>query len=339
MDRHIRKTKEAEHVIWTRAELVSLLKLDEQVVDRIVSSPATFYSSFSIPKANGELREIRPPNRTLRVLQRLLLREFLKRVEFRSCLHGSIRGRSAVSHARVHVGRQMVATLDVRKFFPSTTVDHVAPVIHSLGFLGQAADDLIALLTLNDQVPQGGPASSLLANLAFAKSDSRFIELCRARRLRYTRYVDDIAVSGDQDFTELKGPFIEAIQLSRYCVAAEKIQFIPRSKRQVITGLVVNDKLRPTTSFLRQLRRDIHKCLEVGANGAALQLGITPVQLKRQLSGRVAYVRSVDCVVGNELRRKLFGIDWRGVSKREIVGAPNSNPYRIAAHAVAPYPG
>lgn len=154
MDRHIRKTKEAEHVIRTRSELVSLLRFDQQIVDRIISAPATFYSSFSIPKANGELREIRPPNRSLRVLQRLLLREFLKRVEFRSCLHGGIRGRSAVSHARVHVGRRMVATLDVKKFFPSTTVSHVAPVIYALGFLGQAADDVITLLTLNDQVPK-----------------------------------------------------------------------------------------------------------------------------------------------------------------------------------------
>lgn len=317
MDGHIRPTTAANIRIGTRTELSKMLRAQASFIKSVVANPASFYSEFSIPKANGESRPIRPPRRQLRDLQRRLLLEMYRRVRVRSCLHGGICGRSAVTHARAHVGRWMVATLDIRKFFPSTTPELVAPVLAALGFMDEAAADILALVMLDGQLPQGAPTSSLLANLAFAPGDTLFIELCRLRNLRYSRYVDDIAISGADDFAELCGPFKHLINMAGYAVADEKIHFMGRHQKQVVTGLVVNDKLRPTRQYLSQLKSDIRACLDNGASLIAASEGLTVRQLKNQLTGKVAHVRHVDREIGRRLRGMLCGVDWRST----VIGA------------------
>jgi hypothetical protein len=311
MDGHIRPTSLASRTIRTRAELAALLDVPRDFIASVVADPAAFYTEFAIPKPNGELRTIRPPRRPLRNLQRRLLVELCRRVHVRSCLHGGIRDRSIVTHAQPHVAQEMVATLDIRKFFPSTNPALVIPVLVAAGFTAQALTDVLALVMLDGELPQGAPTSCLLANLSFAPGDSLFIHLCRRRRLRYSRYVDDIAISGAGNFAELRGSFVQVITSAGYAVAPDKIRFMARHERQIVTGLIVNDKLRPTPQYIRQLKGDIRTCLEHGAALIAAGDGLTVAQLKSQLTGRVAHVRHVDPETGRRLRGMLCGVDWK----------------------------
>jgi hypothetical protein len=311
MDGSIRLTAAARHAITSRQQLAEALGAAVKFIADVAASPAAYYTEFTIPKANGEPRLIRPPRRSLRTVQRSLLSLLYDRVSVRSCLHGGLPGRSTVTHAVAHVGQHLVATLDLRKFFPSTTPGHLAPMLASLGFAGEVAEDLLQLVTLDGGLPQGAPTSSLLANLAFSAGDSRFIDLCRRRRLRYSRYVDDIAISGECDFHDLRGPFIAAIRLAGYGVADEKVRFMPNGTRQVVTGLVVNDRLRPTQRFVAELRHDIRMCLDLGASCVAAVSGETVGTLKSRLTGRVAHVQHIDAHLGRELRGRLCGVNWR----------------------------
>jgi hypothetical protein len=181
----------------------------------------------------------------------------------------------------------------------------------AMGFEGAALDDVVQLVTLLGCLPEGAPTSPLLANLAFASGDESFIRTCRKRKLRYSRYVDDIAISGDCDFHDLRGPFVETIIASGYAVADEKVCFLPRSRRQIITGLVVNDRLRPTREFVSSLKQEIRLCLEKGALTVADVHGTTIRKLKNQLTGRVAHVKHIDPKLGKRLRGMLCGVDWR----------------------------
>jgi RNA-directed DNA polymerase len=311
MEVQIRTTTAASKQVSTRKELADLLGASDDLICQITASPSEFYGEFTIPKSNGDPRTIRPPHRSLRRLQRSIMDALLARVSLRSCLHGGIKRHSIVSHARPHIGQKLVATLDIKRFFPSTSTSHLEPVLSHLGFCGEAICDLLQLVTLNNELPQGGPSSSLLANLAFSQGDSRFIALCRKRRLSYSRYVDDIAISGQCDFKDLKGPFCDAIRDAGYDIADSKLLFMPRHRRQIVTGLIVNDKLRPTDEFLKELRHDIQLCLDFGAQHVAISKGVTIRTLKNQLTGKVAHVRHVDGVAGLALRGRLCGVDWR----------------------------
>jgi hypothetical protein len=209
----------------------------------------------------------------------------------------------------------MVATFDVRQFFPSTNTQLLTPVFTEMGFRYHAADALVKLVTLDDELPQGAPTSSLLANLAFSPGDDRFIRICRRRHLHYSRYVDDIAVSGDCDFCDLRGPFMQAIRLAGYDVAEEKIRFMRAGTRQIVTGLLVNERIRPTRQYLADLRRTIRLCMKNGAQSVADCNGVSVGTLKSQLTGRVAHVRHVDERLGARLRGLLCGVDWRSADR------------------------
>jgi RNA-directed DNA polymerase len=311
----IQTTAIADNVISTRPHLAELLSEGPELISAIQRRPSDFYTKFTVPKPNGELRTIRPPRKVLRHIQRTLLQEFYRRVRVRSCLHGGIRGRSILTHAIPHVGRQMVATLDIRKFFPSTTCLHIEPIIKDLGFSDEAAEVILSLVMFDNELPQGAPTSSLLANLAFNAGDSSFIKICQKKKLRYTRYVDDIAISGDCDFSELRGPFVKAIESTNYSIANEKIHFMPQGVRQTITGLVVNERMRPTRKFVNNLNTTIRFCLEHGASLAAAIEGLSVRQLKNRLTGQVNYLLQSDSVLGKKMKGKLYGVDWRSQVK------------------------
>jgi hypothetical protein len=113
----------------------------------------------------------------------------------------------------------------------------------------------------------------------------------------YTRYIDDIAISGDYDFRQFKGTFVQFIEDAGFDVSTEKMTFCGRNRPQVVTGLVVNDRLRPTRSFLRELADLIRDCYWPGRPGLeviAAAEGVTIQKMKDRIVGRIRHVGRYD---------------------------------------------
>jgi len=305
----IAKRSKTLPIIATRSELARALSTAEGQIEEITSDASRHYGYLELPKPNGGVRKIYPPRRALREIQRTLLDLLYRRIRIPGYLHGGLPKRSIITHARTHLGQEMVATLDIKGFFPSTKPAMIEPLLGEVGFAEQALSDVIALSTLNDELPQGSPTSCLLANLACLGVDQRIRKICGRRGLAYSRYVDDIAVSGRGNFSELRGPFKECVEQGHYSLAPGKTHFWTSAQRQVVTGLVVNEKLRPTKKFITELRHDIRTCLEQGACAVARADGIRVRQLKQRLKGRIAHYMQCDPVQGKKFRRQLFGID------------------------------
>jgi RNA-directed DNA polymerase len=141
--------------IATRAELAAVLGATVDQIAEFVASPPSHYGYFRVPKPDGDFREIRPPKKRLRAVQRMLLEQLYKRLRIPSYLHGGVPGRSIITHAKCHVGMEMVGTLDVKSFFPSTSVLAVTPVLAEAGFTDGALSDVIAMSMLDGGLPQG----------------------------------------------------------------------------------------------------------------------------------------------------------------------------------------
>lgn len=134
--------------------------------------------------------------------------------------------------------------------------------------------------------------------------DSEMMRLCRRHGLGYTRYVDDITVSGGANLHPLRGAFIEIIRSAGFEAHPKKIHIAPRSEPQVVTGLIVNDRLHPTPAFVRELKETIRRCWEGPQEiaSAAAEEGLWPKEFLRSLWGRVNHVKSVDKKLGQEIR-------------------------------------
>ncbi len=293
----------------TRVSLHDYLQISRSTLEDILRKPERYYRSFSVEK-NGKRRTICPPIPPLKTVQRILLKGLYQQVRWPSYLHGGIPGRSIITNARTHLGQRLVATYDISDFFPSTTGSMVRACFTRLGFGSDIGDTLARLVAYNDSLPLGAPTSMAVANLVFRPSDQRLLRLCKKHGLKYSRYVDDIAVSGMKDFRDLSQAIRGNIEMLGYKLNRRKIYLYFSSDRQVVTGLVVNRVLTPTRVFIKETRDLIQRCRDEGPGVVADEHGLNILQLKQMIFGRASFVRSVYPKRGRRLRGLIVGIAW-----------------------------
>jgi RNA-directed DNA polymerase len=304
-------TSKHEYRISTVAKLATTLGLDEAELVKHIELAPTSYSYFKQPKKSGGFREIRPPSKPLRAIQRSIYRLLECRVRYPRWMTGGVPSRSIFFHARRHVGRQMVATFDIKSFFPSVNGKHVQSVLERFAVTDAALEASIRLTTLDDKLPQGSPASCFLANLVLDPVDRQIDSLCRKHTLSFSRYVDDLAISGDCDLRQFRGAIISPIEKHGLSVAPDKVHFMGREVAQVVTNICVNDKLRPTKEFITDVKDDIWICLnDGGPQFLALEHGLSIAKVKAKLTGRVGHINQADPRLGKRLKGRLCGVVW-----------------------------
>lgn len=296
-------------------KISEITQTPEYYLYHIIENINNYYSPFLRQKKGGGIRVITPPNKELKSIQYCIKSDIEKRIRLPNYIHGGIPGRSILSNAEKHVGKDMVANIDIKDFFPSIKFEMVVSTLERIGY-----DDntswFIAKLVFNGGLPQGSPTSMLLANLVFLPTDERFISLCKRKSFAYTRYVDDITISGNIELRPFKGIFLQFIREAGFDVSIGKIKFSGRNERQVVTGLVVNDKIRPTREFIQKLKQDIRNAWpdELGVEVAASMLGLSVRKFRQNLWGRINFVKSINRKLGRKVRALLTKVTWATTS-------------------------
>jgi RNA-directed DNA polymerase len=308
-------------VISNVDQLAKAVDVRVEFIRDVIARKEAHYSSFPKIKPDGTTRMIEPPKKPLRKVQRKILNLLYSRLRIPGFLHGGLPNRSILTHAEQHVGKQMVGTFDLKNFYPSVSESHVMPVVQEAGIRGEAAAFLLELVMLRGGLAQGAPTSSLLANLGFVDSDVKIRQACRRRKYAYSRFVDDIAISGDFDVERLKGLVKKVVEDAGFRLA-NKTKFRRCGTCQIVTGLVVNDKLRPTTQFIQSLRSDLRFCRDYDPELLADERGISRAKLKAQLEGRVRHLRRFDPRVARDLNDLLqHAIQWNAARQNESIEA------------------
>lgn len=265
------------------------------------------YSTFRVPKRTGGSRTIYAPAAPLKAMQRQILHRLLRGLKSHPCATGFERGHSIVTNALPHVGQEVVIKMDIRDFFSSTSARRVEAFFRTIGWNADAADMLSRLCTYQGSLPQGAPTSPRLSNLVNRRMDARLGALAESLDLRYSRYADDITLSGSERHTwggqrtnlRTLAPgntatrrINDLIYLVKLIVAeegyklhtAKKLRIARRHDRQIVTGLVVNQKVGLPRTTRRWLRAVEHRLLTTG------QATMSPQQLSgwRALQSMIA---------------------------------------------------
>ena len=225
------------------------------------------YRWHRIPKRSGGTRLLHAPNPRLKKVQRQLLRRVFGRLKVHPAAHGFHRGRSIVTHARLHVGQAVVVRIDIEDFFPKTRGDRLNKYFRRIGWNRSAARILVKLCTkrLGSRIglPQGAPTSPILSNLVNYGLDARLNGLARKSGARYSRYADDMIFSFAQDDRRFIRGVIRRVRsiLNEHGYrmhGRSKLRVLRRHQRQTVTGLVVNDKVQLPRKTRRWLRAVEH---------------------------------------------------------------------------------
>ncbi len=271
------------------------------------------------PKRQRGLRVIEAPKQTLKALQRHVLRGILDKIPNHDDAFGFVTGRNCLAGANRHAGEAVVVTFDLQDFFPSVAAGRVFGLFRCLGYPAAVAKYLTALCTTQTPVrvlerldfrdraiyraphlPQGAPTSPALANHIAFTLDRRLSALARSLNANYSRYADDLSFSGDP---HIVGCLLRAVpdiaQEEGFCLNPAKTRVMPRSTRQKVTGVVVNDHLNIDRRHFDRLKAIIHAC--AATDDARFD---DPVFVT-YLMGKIGWVEAINPARGQKLRQLL----------------------------------
>ena len=244
------------------------------------------YCEFKIPKKSGRFRLISSPNDELKSLQRQILRRLLSKLAVHPQATGFRKGISFVDNARCHQCQAIVIRIDLVNFFPSISRERVQQYFRQIGWNRSASRLLADLTTYQNQLPQGAPTSPLISNLVNRRLDTRLANLAESMSAIYTRYADDLTFSfsdPDAKVTDLIRTAFRIIRVEGYRPYVKKKFDVRRSHHcQVVTGLVVNEKVNLPRHKRRWLRAVMHRAQLEQQGG---YVGPGPTLNREQIAG------------------------------------------------------
>lgn len=226
----------------------------------LVNRTSEYYRRFSLPKGRSQ-RTIEAPKVALKLIQKWLANHFGRVWLPIDAVHGFVEGRSHITAASVHLGANWLASIDIKDFFPSTSHEEISSSLLKLGY--RQTDSLRILskiCSLWGKLPQGAPTSPVLSNIALDRVDKAISKLASHLNCQFTRYADDIVLSGydripDQLLQELRSIF----QHSPWQLAEEKTYISESPQRLKVHGLLVHgDYLRLTKKYRNRIRAYKH---------------------------------------------------------------------------------
>jgi hypothetical protein len=174
---------------------------------------------------------------------------------------------------------------------------------------GEAPD--LRIVYGRPHLPQGAPTSPALANLMAYRLDCRLAGLARSAGAAYTRYADDLAFSGGEEFergvTRFAAHAAAIATEEGFAIKHRKTRVMRQGVRQELAGVVVNRKAGLRRREVELLEAILTNCVR---HGAESQNRSGVANFRAHLEGRVGYVTMIDAVKGQRLRRLLVAIDW-----------------------------
>jgi len=302
----------------------------------------THYVRFSVPKKSGGTRELAAPHQELRRCQEWILRNILDKLAVHDAAHGFARGRSTVTNAAGHAGREVIVNTDLKDFFPSITFPRVMGMFRGMGYSPAAATILALLCTECPRrtveyagktyhvatgpraLPQGACTSPALSNRAARRLDARLEGLAGKLGWTYTRYADDATFSANGEAAAAVGYLLARIrhisQDEGFAVNEQKTRVLRQNTAQLVTGIVVNERPAAPRKLVRRLRAILHHAKTEGLRAQNRQ---GHPHFEAWLGGMVAYVSMVNPDQGRPLQTKLAALVARD---RESLGGPGSCP-------------
>jgi hypothetical protein len=291
-----------------------------------------------VTKRFGSIRLIEAPKSRLKDLQRQILLWILEKVPPHPAVHGFVKGRSIRTFVVPHVGRKVVLRMDLRDFFPTFGGPRIQGLFRTLGYPEPVADLLGGICTnatprdvwdgsvtdldpvclgamrrlyARPHLPQGAPTSPALANICCYRLDCRLSALAESAGAAFTRYADDLAFSGSEEFdkgAERFGWHVAAILLEEgFTVHHRKTRIMHQGVRQHLAGLTTNLRINVVRSDFDRLKAVLTNCVRSGSQSQNRE---RHPRFRSHLEGRVAFVEMINSGKGKRLRAIFDRIRW-----------------------------
>ncbi|PAW94413.1 hypothetical protein CKK33_13305 [Mucilaginibacter sp. MD40] len=296
-------------VIFDIKHLSYLTGFKVDYILRAIKSPDKFYRTFFIRKKNGRSRQIKEPLPGLKSIQYWILNNIIKKVPTSRFNNAYSIGKSTVSNAKFHTKQQFVLNLDIEAFFDNITASMVSLFFSNLGYNSDVVSVLSSLCTLNGSIPQGSPSSPYLSSILTIDIDENLYKYCRERNLRYSRYADDITISGSFHAGVVIAGVRKLLNSLNFSINDSKTRVKSQHQRQLVTGLVVNKKIAVKRSDLKEFRQEMYYIMKFGIESHVIKQNVTKNNYIDHLLGKANFYLFVRKKDSDLFKYKTYLID------------------------------
>lgn len=284
-------------------DLAALLKADAAQVNKFAQKP--HYHQFTIPKPGGARRIIHNPYPDLKNLQ-ATLHLYLQCAYYQimpPCAYGFVprptdenRPRNIYTNALQHQGANWVLNLDMKDYFHTVNSRHLTWIFRELfEFPEPLANQFIGLCSCRGILPMGASTSPVLSNLAALPLDHDLQALANLLDANYTRYVDDMTLSFQEEPTPtIINEIKKKVEKQGFRINDAKTKVSHKDQFPEVTGLILRPhKPDVSETFLKNLKRDI-KLLRRLTSQRIMERGIFHAsvleKLKQSIQGQLNFL-------------------------------------------------
>lgn len=296
-------------IIHDVKHLSLLLGYKTELLYKVTNDPSKFYRKFKILKRNGKLRKINEPYPTVKEIQYWILNNILQKIEISPFAKAYVKKRNIRDNARFHKGQRIVINLDVRNYFESITVKKVYSIFLNIGYTQKVSSVLASLCCLYNHLPQGAPTSPVLSNIYAKDLDKRISSYTIKNKLRYTRYSDDITISGDISDDRISSiiNFVKMVLRDNDLKMNDsKTKILRANNRQMVTGVVVNSKLSIQRKIKKNIRQEMYYIMKFGIDSHIARNNITKRNYIGHIKGKINWILSIEKNNNEFLKYKQF---------------------------------
>lgn len=302
------------------SDLARMLETSQQRLQSVTQRIGDYYEQFLLldPGRPAKVREVFCVRGELRRYQSLLFRKFLRPLHRPSAYsHGGVKGRNIKSNLVPHVDSAFVFTTDIANFYPSIRYDRVYRLFaNDFGCRPDVARLCTRICTLRWHLAQGLLSSPILADRLMKQVDRRVGIMCEKHRMVYTRYVDDLIISGPFRIesgsttdlvVKILGDCGLRVNPEKHACGCGRL-----SKETYIT------KLRIKRGRIDVRPEYISEVLAQLANASKLARGcdfVGPYYTGNQIYGRIQFIGWINPGRRSTLMRQFRSVDWRLVDE------------------------
>lgn len=252
----------------------------------------------------------------LRFVDSVILR-FLAKDE--DVVHSFTKGKNTLTTVQAHSGNNYFFLTDIKNFYPNIKTNDVLRLMKRDKHLVPIADielyidRLTSMMTFGGSIPIGFPTSPQLSNAFLFDFDCATKSHCKDNGLIYTRYADDIVISGKNfdDLSELKANvqmLLKKHASPNLLLKEEKTHITHLGNKVKILGLVIlpNGKITLDTKYKNKLELLLHfYTTDQGKYKSFLEEEFNGNE--KSLFGLLHYAKTVDPSYLEKLQRK-YGV-------------------------------
>lgn len=257
-------------IIYNLTHLSRLTGLKRNyIIQAAVSSKHSkaYYRKFKVNKKKGGERIIHEPLPNLKRVQYWILQNILSGINVSPYAKAYILKRGLKQNIRFHRKQKKVLNVDIKDFFPSISPPQVEAIFNEVGYSRTLSKYLSKLCLLDDSLPQGAPTSPAISNIVMKSFDEEVSKFVRNQNINYTRYADDITFSGDFEERVIIKYVEEVLAKYNFQLNKKKTKLMYDSQRQIVTGIIVNEKIQLPKDKRKKLRLILHYLKMNGIDG------------------------------------------------------------------------